>query len=151
MLSVERYDAIVVDIDDTLITGKYVAFMDLMWRIFKSTKLSNLLISIQSKFKFYRLNHKVANMLVDALWANKEVYFLTARCFNQATEKLIHNIFDPREFNYGIVSLGSYNPSQDKFEWIQGHNLKNCVLIDDNFKTRLKCYEICDVIHPEDI
>ena len=51
---------LIVDIDDTLIYGKFVEFMDLTWRLFKSPSLAKLLCLIQQKLKFYKVNHKVA-------------------------------------------------------------------------------------------
>ena len=146
-------DVLVCDIDDTLISGKFVAFMDLTWRIFKSPVLAKLLAKIQAKFKLYRVNHKVAELTCLFLIHGKRVYFLTARGFDISTVDMIHDII-PTDGFVNIAQLGSRCPSQDKFEWMQGRfNKENVLFLDDNLKTRLKCMELpyIEALHPEDI
>ena len=146
---------LIVDIDDTLIYGKFVEFMDLTWRLFKSPSLAKLLCLIQQKLKFYKVNHKVAEAIVRAGLNNREVIILTARSFAQATIDLIFDIIpNAKDINLRVVQLASRDPSRDKFEYIQSHTREgNIILLDDNLRTRLKCMELpyVQAIHPEDI
>lgn len=147
-------DALVCDIDDTLIYGKFVAFMDLTWKIFKSPMLAKILSKIQAKFKFYKVHHKIAELVVQFIINGKRVYFLTARGFDISTVNMINDIIPTRGW-MKIVQLGSKDPSRDKFEWIQGNldSKEKILLIDDNLRTRLKCIELHNVeaYHPEDL
>ncbi|MBP5597560.1 MAG: hypothetical protein J6Y02_19470 [Pseudobutyrivibrio sp.] len=146
-------DVLVCDIDDTLIYGEMVDFMDLMWRIFKSPLLAKLLSRLQAKFKLYRVKYKVAELIVQFLINKKEVYLLTARGFDTSTTDMINDII-PVDGPLKIISLGSYNPSRDKYEWMQSKfTNKDILFIDDNLKTRLKCMELHKVnaIHPGDV
>lgn len=146
-------DILVCDIDDTLIYGKFVALMDLTWRIFKSPKLAKILARIQAKFKLYKVHYKIAELIVKFMINGKRIYFLTARGFDISTTDMINDIIPTRGF-MNVVQLGSMDPSRDKFEWIQGKfNKEKILLIDDNLQTRLKCIELQNVeaYHPEDL
>lgn len=146
-------DVLVCDIDDTLIYGKFVALMDLTWKIFKSPLLAKILARIQTKFKLYKVHYKIAELVVQFMINGKRVYFLTARGFDISTVDMINDIIPTSGF-MKIVQLGSTDPSRDKFEWIQGKfNKERILLIDDNLRTRLKCIELQNVeaYHPEDL
>lgn len=146
-------DVLVCDIDDTLIYGKFVAFMDLTWKIFKSPMLAKVLSKIQTKFKLYKVHHKIAELVVQFMINGKRVYFLTARGFDISTVDMINDIIPANGF-MKVVQLGSRDPSRDKFEWIQGKfNKEQILLIDDNLRTRLKCIELNNIetYHPEDL
>lgn len=139
---ISELDCLYVDIDDTLITGKFVAFMDLTWRIFKSKWLANVLAYIQRKYKFYTINQKVAELIYYTLKeTDVEVIILTAREFNIDNSKLINDILGNKLIPK-IVSLGSTCPYQDKLEYMiknlkRGKCSRNSMLIDDNLRTRL--------------
>lgn len=146
-------DVLVCDIDDTLIYGKFVALMDLTWKIFKSPMLAKILSKIQTRFKFYKVHHKIAELVVQFILNKKRVYFLTARGFDISTVDMINDII-PTDGFIGTVQLGSKDPSRDKFEWIQSKfDKEKILLIDDNLRTRLKCVELHNVeaYHPEDL
>lgn len=149
MVDLEKYNSLVIDIDDTLIEGWFIDFMDLTWRLFKSKVLSQLLMTIQAKFKLYRVNHRVAELCVKAINNNIQVYFLTTRGPNKGTIRMLYDILPV--VNLNIIQLASYNASRDKFEWVQAHSIGKFLLIDDNLKTRLKMFEIGDTIHPKDL
>lgn len=147
-------DVLVCDIDDTLIYGKFVAFMDLTWKIFKSKTLARVLARIQTKFKLYKVNYKVAEVIIQFLIHMKRVKILTARSYDESILKMIQDII-PTEGFISVHCLGSNNPSRDKFEWIQFNfnNKERILLVDDNLRTRLKCVELQNVeaYHPEDL
>lgn len=147
-------DVLVCDIDDTLIYGKFTAFMDLTWRIFKSKTLAKLLAKIQTKFKLYKVNHKVAELIVQFLINMKRVVILTARSYDKSIIKMIQDII-PTEGFISAHCLGSDDPSRDKYEWIHAsfNETEEILLIDDNLRTRLKCLELHNVeaYHPEDL
>lgn len=146
-------DVLICDIDDTLIYGKFVALMDLTWKIFKSPNLAKLLARMQTNFKLYKVHHKVAELVVQFMINGKRVYFLTARGFDNSTVDMISDIIPTSGF-LNVVQLASRDPSRDKFEWIQGKFDKEKILfIDDNLRTRLKCIELHNVeaYHPEDL
>lgn len=149
MINIDEYNSIICDIDDTLIRGWFIDFMDLTWRLFKSKTLSQILMTIQAKLKLYRVNHRVAELCCRAVNRQKDVYFLTARGYNEGTIKMLQDIL-PIE-NLKIIQLASYNPSRDKYEWIQSHAVGKFLLVDDNLRTRLKIFEIGDTIHPGDL
>lgn len=146
-------DVLVCDIDDTLIYGKFVALMDLTWKIFKSPILAKVLSKIQTKFKLYKVHHKIAELVVQFMINGKRVYFLTARGFDISTVDMINDIIPANGF-MKVVQLGSRDPSRDKFEWMQGKfDKEQILLIDDNLRTRLKCLELSNVeaYHPGDL
>lgn len=150
-------DILIVDIDDTLIYGRFVEFMDLTWRLFKSPFIAKLLCQIQQKLQFYKVNHKVAEAIVTAGLNESEVIILTARSYTQATIDLIFDIIpNAKDINLRVVQLASRDPSRDKFEYIQSHTkegINKITLLDDNLRTRLKCMELpyVQAIHPGDI
>lgn len=150
MIDLEKYDSVVIDIDDTLIRGWFIDFMDLTWRMFKSKALARLLVILQYHLRLYRVNHRIADLAIKAQDSRKNVYFLTARSFSWETIKLIERIFPP---DVWIMTecLGSYNISKDKYDWIKNHKLGRALLIDDNLLTRYYCEEVCDTIHPGDV
>ena len=152
MVNIEDYNHLVVDIDDTLIYGRFVEFIDLCWRLFKSKTLAGLLMKIQQKFRLYKVNHRVAELIVKSVYRSDiKVTFLTARGKSKYTKKMIGDIFsfDPDIFE--LVELGSDHPNYDKYDWIDENGLDDVLLIDDNLKTRITCWKICDVMHPGDL
>lgn len=148
-------DVLVCDIDDTLIYGKFVALMDLTWKIFKSRTLAKFLAKIQTKFRLYKVNHRVAELIVQFLIHTKRVKILTARSYDKSIIKMIQDII-PTEGFISVHCLASDDPSRDKFEWIQGNfdlSKEKVLLIDDNLRIRLKCIELHNIetYHPGDL
>lgn len=152
MLDVEKYNHIVFDIDDTLIYGRFVEFIDLTWRLFKSKRLAKLLMHIQQKYRLYKVNYRVAELIIKCMYRTDiRVTFLTARGESEDTRIMLGNIFSYPNFMFELVELGSDYPQYDKYEWIKNNGLDDVLLIDDNLITRICCYEICDCIHPGDV
>ena len=149
---ISEFDCLYVDIDDTLITGKFVAFMDLTWRIFKSKWLANVLAYIQRKYKFYIVNQRVAELIYYTLReTDVNVVVLTARGPNKDNELLVKDIFG--EIYYpNVVALGSYDPGHDKANYICKNTTyhQKAMLIDDNLRTRILVRNLfIESVHPD--
>ena len=51
MRNLNNYDAVFCDIDDTLIYGFWTDLMSVTWRVFRSNRLSDILMDLQYIFK----------------------------------------------------------------------------------------------------
>lgn len=114
MRNLNDYDVIFCDIDDTLIYGFWTRLMAITWKIFECNTLSNILMDLQYIYKIYTVNQKLRHMLVNS---NTDVYFITARKFRPATEKMVMSILSNRE-NVSFCHLATNNPDKDKFNKI---------------------------------
>lgn len=136
MRNLNDYDVIFCDIDDTLIYGFWTRLMAITWKLFECNTLSNILMDLQYIYKIYKVNQKLRHMLVNS---NTDVYFITARKFRPATEKMVNSILQNRK-NVMFCHLATSNPDVDKFNKItflmsQVPYTKGC-FFDDNKKVR---------------
>jgi len=130
----QEYDRVFVDIDDTLIYGLMTNVMHKTWHMFHDSLLSYLLMCIQQKFKLYRVNRKLIQML-KPLRADKTI-FLTVRSYCPATEKMIKDIMGSA---FRVIALGSDNGALDKAMTMEAHltgDAHKVLLIDDNKANR---------------
>lgn len=141
MLSMlRRYDVIFCDIDDTIVSGTITRLMHTTWKLFKSIFISETLQMLQAYFKLYKPNVKLLYSISNS---KVPVVFLTARKESVWTKILLRHIC--HDFNiaqWTVVELGSYNPTQDKYDYIQRYldiMGGNCMLIDDNCDLSWKC------------
>lgn len=150
MRNLNDYDVIFCDIDDTLIYGFWTNLMAVTWNIFKCNTLSNMLMDLQYIYKIYKVNQKLRYMLVNS---DTDVYFITARKFRPATEKMVNHILGNRD-NVAFCHLATSNPDIDKFNKIAflmanvPYN-KGC-FFDDNKGTRelISILDEVDVFDP---
>lgn len=144
MRNLEQYQVIFCDIDDTLIYGFWTDLMKHTWNIFRCNLLSDILMYLQNKFNFYKVNQKLRHMLVNC---TTPVIFLTARKYVPATEKMLAKILDhDRTFKvFEVIHLATDNPAQDKYNKIvefihdylnMGVELNNLCMFDDNDEVR---------------
>ena len=141
MLSMlKRYDVIYCDIDDTIVSGTITNLMHITWKLFKSIFISEILQMLQARFKLYKPNVK---LLYNISNSQVPVVFLTARKKSVWTKMLLEHIC--RDFNieyWAVAELGTYNPTQDKYDYIQGYidiTDSNCMVIDDNEELLWRC------------
>lgn len=114
MRNLNDYDVIFCDIDDTLIYGFWTNLMAVSWNVFRCNTLSNILMDLQYIYKIYKVNQKLRYMLVNS---DTDVYFITARKFRPATEKMVNHILGNRD-NVTFCHLATSNPDIDKFNKI---------------------------------
>ena len=138
MRNLEMYDAIFVDIDDTIIYGPWTDLMRYTWDWFHSNAISDFLMAVQNKFNIFKVNHKLVRMLLN-VYGKRAVYFLTARKESMATRDMLNKILG---FYPCVFSLATDNPALDKvqfifdeFEFRDDSNWKVC-LFDDNDEVR---------------
>ena len=105
----EHYDKIFVDIDNTLVHGFMTDVMHITWRMFHNILLSYFLMSIQQKFRLYKVNRKLVEML-KPLRADKTI-FLTVRTGCSATNDMIRDIMGSA---FKVIALASDNGALDK-------------------------------------
>lgn len=105
----QEYDRVFVDIDNTLVHGFMTDVMHITWRIFHSVLLSYLLMFIQQKFKLYKVNRKLVEML-KPLRMDKTV-FLTVRTSCIATNDMVRDIMGS---TFKVIALASDNGALDK-------------------------------------
>ena len=134
---IDEYDRVFVDIDDTLIYGWYVQLMHHTWNIFRNDLLSQLLMKIQDKFNFYKVNRKLVHALKKpcGLHAWNKVIFLTVRAESEATKRMVNRIMTDCKslILYNVVALGTDNGHIDKAQYIyENYGDKKCILIDDS-------------------
>lgn len=136
MRNLNDYDVIFCDIDDTLIYGFWTNLMAVTWNVFKSNTLSNILMDLQYIYKIYKVNQKLRHMLINS---NVDLYFITARKFRLATEKMIANILKDRT-NIHFRHLATSYPEVDKYSMIallmEAVPYKKGCFFDDNRLTR---------------
>lgn len=136
MRTLNSYDMIYCDIDNTLIHGRFVNFMDKCWHIFHSKLLANILMSIESFLCLYNINQTLYFML---LLTDTPITFLTARSPHRSTVELVCNLFKlaNKDKKIKVVELGSSTPALDKMKYIAEHlnEYPNCCLFEDNKET----------------
>lgn len=130
MRNLDGFDAVFVDLDDTLIHGFMTNLMDYTWKKFKNQNIATFLATIQSKFKLYKVNKKLLYMLNNC---NKPIYILTARKPLKATFNLVQDIL-PKAI---LIEMSSQCPYVDKVEYIRDKDYEHTILFDDNKWTRL--------------
>lgn len=114
MRNLNDYDVIFCDIDDTLIYGFWTNLMAVSWNVSRCNTLSNILMDLQYIYKIYKVNQKLRYMLVNS---DIDIYFITARKFRPATEKMVNHILGNRD-NVTFCHLATSNPDIDKFNKI---------------------------------
>ena len=151
MRNLNNYDAVFCDIDDTLIYGFWTDLMSVTWRIFRSNKLSDVLMDLQYIFKIFKVNQKLRHMLVNS---TTDIYFLTARKFRPATEKMVHYILGDDRDNVHFCHLATDHPAVDKFNkivyLISTVPYQKCCFFDDNRQVRnlISTLDDIDVFDP---
>lgn len=129
------YDRVYVDIDDTLIFGFWTDLMRHSWNIFRCNALSELLMTLQFKFRLWKVNRKLLYMLRD----QSKVTYLTVRAPSKYT-KLMLNFILMGNRNSELVELASDNGPIDKAEFISEDiytkGYKNVCLVDDSPENR---------------
>lgn len=137
MRNLDDYDIIFCDIDDTLIHGPFVKFMDWTWKRTHSQFLATIQMHIQEFFNLYRIDRKLQFML--RITATP-IVFLTARKHSSATERLIKKIMHEGKNIYTIEELATSTPAEDKaskiLDYMEDLDLDKAVFFDDNDKAR---------------
>lgn len=129
----DYYTAVYSDIDNTIVYGFMNDLMDKTWKMFHSDFIADILMTLQTKFKLYNINHKLVKIINDS---NIPLVFVTARKEHSATSELLDNIITRPYF---LVSLRTDNPAQDKVQYIlnnQWCNTERFCIFDDNQKVR---------------
>lgn len=129
----DHYDTIYCDIDNTIIHGFMNDLMDITWKYTHSDLIADILMTIQAKFKLYKVNSKLVHMLKNA---SIPIVFLTARKEHPATQKLIADVIG---IKLKIVSLRTDNPAEEKVQYIlnnQWCETERFCIFDDNKKVR---------------
>lgn len=140
MRNLDCYQMIFCDIDDTLIYGFWTDLMKHTWNIFRCNLLSDILMTLQQKFKLYKVNQKLKFMLNNT---SSAIVFLTARKYVPATEKMLCDILETKRTGtvFEVRHLATDNPAQDKYNEIVRyiHNyldmdveLESMCIFDDN-------------------
>lgn len=129
----DHYDVIYCDIDNTIIYGFINDLMDITWKYTHSDLIADILMTLQAKFKLYKVNSKLVHMLKNA---SIPIVFLTARKHHNATWKLVANVMNTE---LKIVSLRTDNPAEEKVQYILNNQMcerdRFCIF-DDNKKVR---------------
>ncbi|MCM1324170.1 MAG: hypothetical protein NC218_08405 [Acetobacter sp.] len=132
----KEYDHVYVDIDDTLIYGFWTDLMRHTWNFFRDNTLSQFLMYLQAKFKFYKVNHKLVRMLGNCT----NVTFLTVRAPSFYTRLMLCQILQTAGFIAELVELGTDNGAFDKAEFIAKdayeNNYERVCLVDDSQANR---------------
>lgn len=133
MRNLNNYDLIVSDIDDTLIYGFWTDLMHHSWNICRSNILSAILMFLQAKFKFYKINMKLYYMLK---CADAPIVFLTVRAQSNATVKMLYDIMGRTPFS--LIELGTDMGAEQKAEVVERYleRFPNILFIDDNKRIR---------------
>ena len=150
MRNLGKYDYIFVDIDGTIIYGFWQKIMHYTWEMFRSDKLSALLMLLQEKFKLYSVNHKLLYQLIMAdAWYNSKIVFLTVRAPHPSTMKMLKDIM--HGINFELIEQGSDFGYITKSKYIKTFKDAGykCILIDDDYNNRIIAddYDI-DVLDP---
>lgn len=142
MRDFNRYKAIFVDIDGTLIYGFWIQLMHHTWNIFHSNALSHVLMILQNWFNLYTVNKKLQYKLQRCIG---DVVFVTVRKACPATEKMLTKILGipPTE----VYELGTDNAANDKYDVVARYAFSRSIprdkiiMIDDNFEVRKRFAE----------
>ena len=131
MRTVEDYDIVFSDIDNTLVYGWMTDLMEITWKLFHSDLIADTLMYLQATFKLYKVNEMVRYQLMQA----RRVIFITARKECKATRKLIKDIM---KNNYRLIrSLRTDNSPEDKTKFIKEFGRRGLFLFfEDNKETR---------------
>lgn len=144
MRELNSYDVIFCDIDNTLIYGWFVDFMDWTWKVFHSKQLAKVLMTIEYVMKLYKVNAMLWFMLHIT---STPIVFITARCHTTATQNMIADIMKCKQGgSITLVELATSSPHLDKMQFIAktvDKGLK-CCLYDDN-KDTLEMVSLLDV------
>lgn len=129
MRDLNNYDLIISDIDDTLVYGFWTNIMHHTWGWFRSDLLSGILMFLQAKFKFYKVNMKLFYMLK---LADTPVVFLTVRRQSDSTVKMLHDIMG--HSSWSLIELGTDYGVQQKAEVVERYleRFPRILFIDDN-------------------
>lgn len=129
----DHYDTIYCDIDNTIVYGFMNDLMDIAWKYTHSDLIADILMTLQAKFKLYKINHKLIKMLKDS---TIPIVFITARKPHNATQKLITDVIG---IKLKFVSLRTDNPAEEKVQYMLNNqwcdNERLCIF-DDNKKVR---------------
>lgn len=140
MRNLDEYDIIFCDIDDTLVYGFWTELMKHTWNIFRSNKLSDILMTLQFHFRLYKVNQKLKFMLENT---STPIIFLTARKYNKDTEYMLADILQDTIFD--VEHLATDDPAADKYNQVvsyihsfldMGVELKKICVFDDNEDVR---------------
>lgn len=129
----DHYDVIYCDIDNTIVYGFMNDLMDVAWKYTHSDLIADILMTLQAKFKLYKVNHKLVHMLKTC---EKRVVFLTARKEHPATKEILER--EVTKYHYS-VSLRTDHPAEDKVQYIlnnQWCDTERFCIFDDNKKVR---------------
>lgn len=141
MRSLDRYQLIFCDIDDTLIYGFWTDLMKYTWNIFRNNTLSNILMWLQYNFCLFKVNQKLRYMLVNT---STPIVFLTARKYVKETELMLSYILG-NDTIFEVKHLATDNPAEDKYNEIVKYihdylemdvELESMCLFDDNKSVR---------------
>lgn len=129
MRNLNNYDLIVSDIDDTLIYGFWTDVMHHTWNMFRSPKLSAVLMWLQAKFKLYKINMKLYHMFK---CTDTQIVFLTVRAPSMSTVKMLSDIMGRTKFS--LIELGTDLGVSQKAEVVERYleRFPNILFIDDN-------------------
>lgn len=150
MRNLGKYDYIFVDIDGTIIHGFYQKIMHYTWNWFRNNTISSILMWLQEKFKFYRVNQKLLYQLIMAdAWHDSKIVFLTVRASHPSTIKMLKDIMQGIEFE--LIEQGTdfgYITKSNYIKTFKDEGYK-CILIDDDYNNRIIAddYDI-DVLDP---
>lgn len=129
----DHYDVIYSDIDNTIIHGFMNDLMDIAWKYTHSDLIADILMTIQAKFKLYKVNSKLLYLLNTS---DKPIIFLTARKEHPATHMLLKRLVPCYT---KLESLRTDTPAQDKVQYILNNQMcerdRFCIF-DDNKKVR---------------
>lgn len=149
MRKLTNYDEVFCDIDNTLVYGFITDLMDWTWARFHNQTIARILMYIQAHTKWYKIN-------VPLLWRLTQcndgvITFLTARCPDNSTLKLLSDILPDKKWS--LYSLATDRPAHDKIAFITSmvaHPISSRqVLIDDNLLVNLLAFgEGVDYIYP---
>lgn len=130
----DHYDVIYCDIDNTIVYGFMNDLMDVAWKYTHSDLIADMLMTIQAKFKLYKVNHKLVHMLKTC---EKPVVFLTARKYHPSTPLLLFEVL--RSNDITVVPLRTDSPAEEKVQYIlnnQWCDTERFCIFDDNKKVR---------------
>ena len=143
MRNLNMYSQVYCDIDNTLIYGWYTKLMEITWALFHNNTFSDMLMHIQTRFKFYKVNQKLLYMLKQYKGI---VTFLTARKECIATEQMLYDIMG-NDVRFAVLALRTDNPDVDKINHIILEDEKGeerVCIFDDNNNVRLTA-RLCDI------
>lgn len=150
MRDLNQYDVIFCDIDDTLVHGLWTDLMSVMWKMFRSPIIAELLMDLQAVFSIFKANQKLKYMLMNCY---KPIIFLTARKECLATRILLKSILNKKDLDITVCSLATDRPAIDKLNkivfFMQACMYDKVCLFDDNMEVREAASQLdIDVFDP---